>query len=125
MLCNPRMKRAVLESRRDVTRAQLLGSTAEEVRTAHAAIKILHVAGPLPTWRQTLEVGPRRKAFKDVIRHYGSLWCCNMPLPPPACPGPKCSGPGHIWYDFLADVVPHTDRHDRKWTTAWKPIMGP
>jgi hypothetical protein len=117
MLCNPRMKREVLESTRDVTRAQLRSATAEEARTAHAAVKILHVDGPLPTWRETLEAGPHRKAFKDVIRHYGSLWCCNMP------PGGR--GPGHIWYDFLADVVPHTDRHDRKWTTAWKPIMGP
>ena len=116
IFCNPRMKKEVLESRRDVTRAQLLAST-EEVRTAHAAIKILHVNGPLPTWLETLSAGPRRKAFKAVVRNYASLWCCNMP------PGGR--GPGHIWYDFLADVVPHTDRHGRKWTTAWKPIMGP
>ena len=105
----------VLESRRDVTRAQLLKSV-ETVRSAHTSVKILHVEGLLPTWRETL-TGTHRKVFKDTIRHYGSLWCCNMP------PGGR--GPGHIWYDFLADVIPHFDRHDRKWTTEWKPIMGP
>ena len=78
---------------------------------------VMHVDGPLPSLRKVLPAGPRRKSFKDTIRHYGSLWCCNMP------PGGR--GPGHIWYDFLHDLVPHLDRHNRKWTTPWKPIMGP
>jgi len=117
LLCNPRMKRAVLESRGELTAAQLQDARAiEAARAAHASVRILTIDGPLPSWRQTL-AGQRRKAFKDTIRHYGSLWCCNMP------PGGR--GPGHIWYDFLSDLVPLVDRHNRKWTTPWKPIMGP
>ena len=117
MLCNPRMQKATLESRKDVTLAQLADASAiRPTRAAHASTKIVNVVGPLPSWRQTL-AGPAKRAFKETIRHYGSLWCCNMP------PGGR--GPGHIWYDFLADVIPHADRHNRKWTTAWKPIMGP
>ena len=119
MLCNPRMKREVLASRRAVGFAGEAATAAavEAARVAHASIRILHVDGPLPSWREVLPAGPRRKSFKDTIRHYGSLWCCNMP------PGGR--GPGHIWYDFLHDLVPHLDRHNRKWTTPWKPIMGP
>jgi len=117
LLCNPRMKQATLESRKVLDLGQLTDpSRLEEVRAAHAAVKIVHVSGALPRWRDVLPP-PKRRAFKDVIRHYGSLWCCNMP------PGGR--GPGHIWYDFLWDVVPHLDRHNRKWTEAWKPIMGP
>jgi len=111
------MKQATLESRKVLDLGQLTDpSRLEEVRAAHAAVKIVHVSGALPRWRDVLPP-PKRRAFKDVIRHYGSLWCCNMP------PGGR--GPGHIWYDFLWDVVPHLDRHNRKWTEAWKPIMGP
>jgi len=28
-------------------------------------------------------------------------------------------------YDFFADVVPHVDRHNRKWEGPWYPKMGP
>ena len=57
------------------------------------------------------------KGFEREVASYGGLWCCNRP------PGGK--GAGHIWYDFLADVVPHRDRHNRNFEGEWKPIMGP
>ena len=39
-------------------------------------------------------------------------------------PQPGGRGAGHIWYDFLHDVVPHRDRFNRKWDNAWTPKMG-
>ena len=34
-------------------------------------------------------------------------------------------GAGHIWYDFLWDVIPHRDRFNRRWDDKWFPKMGP
>ena len=45
------------------------------------------------------------------------LWCCNRP------PGGR--GAGHIWYDFLHDIIPHRDRHNRQWDSKWVVKMGP
>ena len=36
--------------------------------------------------------------------------------------------PGHIWYDMEFDIVPHVDRHNRKWDggkNKWKLVTGP
>ena len=41
------------------------------------------------------------------------------------CMPPGGRGAGHIWYDFLHDVVPHRDRFNRKWDDKWFPKMGP
>ena len=57
------------------------------------------------------------EAFEQTMRGYAGLWCCNRP------PGGR--GAGHIWYDFLHDVIPHKDRFNRKWDEAWFPKMGP
>ena len=99
---------------------------------------MLKVSGPLPDYRDLLgsegrsgdaqdedadtvvrahaganAIGP----FERTVESWASLWCCKNP------PGGK--GAGHIWYDFLWDVVPHHDRHRRLWKEPWKPIMGP
>lgn len=42
-----------------------------------------------------------------------SLWCC------------VAQHPGHVHYDILYDVVPHTDRHGRVWNDLWVPTCGP
>ncbi|CAK0784493.1 hypothetical protein CVIRNUC_007697 [Coccomyxa viridis] len=51
--------------------------------------------------------------FEERLKEYSSLWCCVD------------AHPGHVWYDLMWDVVPHTDRHGRQQTGPWKPITGP
>ena len=65
----------------------------------------------LPIYKSAVE------SFEQTMRGYAGLWCCNRP------PGGR--GAGHIWYDFLHDVVPHRDRFNRKWDEKWFPKMGP
>jgi len=69
----------------------------------------------VPDYRAVL--GADTKAFEDKYKQYAGLWCCNRP------PGGR--GAGHIWYDLFADIVPHTDRHNRRWEGPWFPKMGP
>ena len=57
------------------------------------------------------------RSFERTISSYSGLWCCNRP------PGGR--GAGHIWYDFLHDVIPHRDRHNRQWDGEWTVKMGP
>ena len=33
-------------------------------------------------------------------------------------------GPGHVWYDFFADVTPWTDKFRRTRTCEWTPVLG-
>ena len=54
------------------------------------------------------------KKFSTRVKRYAGLWCCVFD-----------AVPGHIWYDMEFDVVPHTDRHNRVWDTAWEPKTGP
>lgn len=63
-------------------------SALQRVRAAHSSVKILHVSGALPSWRQVLAPS-RRKAFKEAIRHYGSLWCAPAGCPCTSHPIPK------------------------------------
>uniref|UniRef100_A0A7S0JHJ1 Uncharacterized protein n=1 Tax=Calcidiscus leptoporus TaxID=127549 RepID=A0A7S0JHJ1_9EUKA len=126
MLCNPRTPGHVLKSMASVQMpsfAEPLSSkpiaAAEELLTRlneRTSLKVLKLTGRLPDYRAFLS-GSKRDAFEAEVKGYAGLWCCNRP------PGGR--GAGHIWYDFLWDVVPHRDRHNRQWKEAWKPIMGP
>ena len=58
-----------------------------------------------------------REAEQKKMNTWTSIWCCSTPL------GPK--KPGHIWYDFFWDVVPHTNRHQKLVTAPWEPNFGP
>ena len=51
--------------------------------------------------------------FEERLKIYSSLWCCVN------------KHPGHVWYDFMWDVVPHTDRHGRAQSGPWQPVTGP
>lgn len=53
------------------------------------------------------------KRFKRRLDVYGSIWCCVN------------AHPGHVWYDFFFDQVPHTDRHNRAVAGPWFPLTGP
>ena len=129
LLCNPRVPAHVLAGARSEalielpglgegeSTAQFAGRTlAERLLHVHADTTVLELSGPLPDYRSVLpvaEVGD----FEHRLQSYASLWCCNHP------PGGK--GAGHIWYDFLWDILPHSDRHGREWKNGWTPIMGP
>ena len=124
-LCNPRTPASVRSS---VVRlagtppdtgpaaAAAAAELVSEIRTAHARSKVVRLAA-VPDYR-ALHPQPREaRNFERRHASWGSLWCCNQP------PGGR--GAGHIWYDLFADVVPHTDRHNRKWDRPWVPKMGP
>ena len=131
MLCNPRTPASVLRSQRNISlpvkpvgadgsgREAAYESVSEAVRKLrqeHAAVKVLHVNGALPDYRAVL-ASSTASSFERTVESYAGLWCCNRP------PGGR--GAGHIWYDFLSDVVPHKDRFNRRWDEKWYPKMGP
>ena len=132
-LCNPRTPASVLSSTATVDAAlggptvAADGSNAAEVRPAgtalverlktdHASTKVLRLKGVPPDYRAVISARDV-ESFEQTMRGYAGLWCCNRP------PGGR--GAGHIWYDFLHDVVPHRDRFNRKWDEKWFPKMGP
>jgi hypothetical protein len=89
---------------------------AERLLDAHADTTVLELSGPLPDYRSVLPAAEVAD-FEHRLASYASLWCCNHP------PGGR--GAGHIWYDFLWDILPHHDRHNREWKHDWTPVMGP
>tara|TARA_B100000524_G_scaffold283975_1_gene159607 strand:+ start:61 stop:306 length:246 start_codon:yes stop_codon:yes gene_type:complete len=52
-----------------------------------------------------------------AMRDWTSLWCCSVPVPPAKA--------GHVHYDMFWDLVPHEDKHRRRWDTPWKVTFGP
>ena len=131
MLCNPRTPAHVLASTATVDAKLRVavtgdGSNAAEARPEGMAlverlrqksgVKVLRLSSTPPDYRAVLGAG-EVEPFEGTMRGYASLWCCNRP------PGGR--GAGHIWYDFLWDVVPHRDRFNRKWDDKWFPKMGP
>ncbi|UPR03426.1 arabinosyltransferase [Chloropicon primus] len=51
--------------------------------------------------------------FRAVVEGMMGIWCCVR------------APTGHIWYDMLWDVVPHVDKHNRKWDAPWEMKLGP
>lgn len=136
MLCNPRTPKSVLESIITVDASLVRdgkavtvhanGSNADWARVAgmalvdkwraHSEMKVLKLKGVPPDYR-AIQSEKDARNFENKFKSYAGLWCCNRP------PGGR--GPGHIWYDFFHDVIPHNDRHNRPWDKAWEPRMGP
>ena len=130
LLCNPRTPSHVLSSRAtaaaslsknvsaDGKNAAALRSEGSELvqRLKSSSERVLSLSTLPPDYRAILSEGEVR-SFEQDIRGWAGLWCCNRP------PGGR--GAGHIWYDFLWDVVPHKDRHNRNWDEEWFPKMGP
>ncbi len=63
------------------------------------------------------------RSFEEKIRQVPAMWCCineqqakerGQPFPP-----------GQTWYDLQWDVVPHTDRFNRRWDAEWTIKLGP
>eukprot|EP00962_Isochrysis_galbana_P037298 scaffold12998_cov113-Isochrysis_galbana.AAC.2 len=122
-LCNPRTPAAVRQSVKHISvipvgagdpAAAQAGAELME-RLSGEQAKVLHLSS-LPDYRAVLSP-TEAKAFVDRSKGWAGLWCCNRP------PGGR--GAGHIWYDLFSDVVPHVDRHNRKWEGPWYPKMGP
>ena len=131
MLCNPRTPASVLRSQRNASLPAVeiapdgkgtdpayekVSKAVRKLRSDTSAVKVLHINGPLPDYRSVLAANTAR-SFERTVSSYGGLWCCNRP------PGGR--GAGHIWYDFLWDVIPHRDRHNREWDREWTVKMGP
>ena len=130
MLCNPRTPASTLNSVATLNATISISVSADgsNARAARAEgrelvsklqsidAKVLALATLPPDYRAVMR-GREVDRFERTVASYGGLWCCNRP------PGGR--GPGHIWYDFLWDVVPHRDRHNRKWDGKWEPKMGP
>jgi hypothetical protein len=131
MLCNPRTPASVLRSQRNASLPAVeiapdgkgtdpayekVSKAVRKLRSDTSAVKVLHINGPLPDYRSVLAANTAR-SFERTVSSYGGLWCCNRP------PGGR--GAGHIWYDFLWDVIPHRDRHNREWDGEWTVKMGP
>ena len=66
--------------------------------------------------------GEARK-FQEQIRAIPAMWCCiderkaterGQPFPP-----------GQTWYDLQWDIIPHTDRFNRRWDGPWTVKLGP
>eukprot|EP00322_Chrysochromulina_rotalis_P023276 CAMPEP_0115844046 /NCGR_PEP_ID=MMETSP0287-20121206/8629_1 /TAXON_ID=412157 /ORGANISM="Chrysochromulina rotalis, Strain UIO044" /LENGTH=653 /DNA_ID=CAMNT_0003297765 /DNA_START=130 /DNA_END=2091 /DNA_ORIENTATION=+ len=135
-LCNPRTPAAVLRSQSNVSIAPVSsfkvaadGSNGAEARTQglpvvqrlrseFSSARVLRLTTLPPDYRAILPES-EISSFEVTMRGYAGLWCCNRP------PGGR--GAGHIWYDFLHDVLPHKDRFNRRWdaATPWYPKMGP
>ena len=125
LLCNPRTPASVLQGTRSEVLPPLPSSDVQalvrRLAREYASTTVLELAGPLPDYRSVM--GRKDAAwdavavFEQQIKSYGSLWCCNRP--------PNGKGPGHVWYDFLWDILPHRDRHNRLFEKAWAPMMGP
>lgn len=122
-LCNPRTPATVRQSLSYVTVKPIGAGDADAKQHGEKLIgqlqgekaKVIKLSS-LPDYRAILNA-KEAKTFEDRSKGWASLWCCNRP------PGGR--GAGHIWYDFFADVVPHVDRHNRKWEGPWYPKMGP
>ena len=116
-LKNPRLPASVRASRRELPPpADLAPSTLAELSTSPMeAVRVLHFTS-LGDLYATLPPA-ERESEQRKMNTWTSIWCCSTPL------GPK--KPGHIWYDFFWDVVPHTNRHQKLVTAPWEPNFGP
>lgn len=66
--------------------------------------------------------GEARK-FDDQVRAIPAMWCCIDERKATARGYP--SPPWQAWYDLLWDIVPHTDRFNRRWDAPWTVKLGP
>ncbi|KAL4450568.1 hypothetical protein ABPG77_000924 [Micractinium sp. CCAP 211/92] len=78
-----------------------------------ANAKVLRIEGGIERLFRGWTDEEAGRKFKRRLDVYGSIWCCIN------------AHPGHIWYDFFWDQVPHMDRHKRAVEGTWKPITGP
>jgi len=82
---------------------------AEAARTA----KVLRIVQITDDVYQKALTQDEQASFQKRSMNYLGIWCCIQPL--------TRGKPGHIWYDMMWDIIPHTDRWKQEWTTAWHP----
>lgn len=76
-------------------------------------VRVEGVAGALKGFSDATKA----QQFERRAQRSASIWCCSRP--------PGESMRGHVWYDFYADQVPHTDRFGRAFHKPWDPRFGP
>lgn len=83
--------------------------------TEYKDVKVLNFTSMVGAFSRFEDLEDAKK-FSNRIKKYAAIWCC------------KHRNPGHIWYDMEFDIVPHVDRHNRKWDggkNKWKLVTGP
>ena len=62
--------------------------------------KVIVLEGAVESAFGTFESADVQRKYEDALRVYPSMWGQVS----------RDAGPGHVWYDFFADVVPWTDK---------------
>lgn len=113
----------------DGTRLLPFGATAAQVVELLAPLKAapLIAFASMPPGAASFGGWPAGDAegtkFSEDMRPIGSQWCCINEQQ--AKERGQKFPPGQVWYDMLVNVVPHTDRHGRKWDGPFKIMLGP
>ena len=99
---------------RIVAAKNLTDADVEKLLRDHGEVKVLRFNSMVDAFGGFADAEDAAK-FSRRIKKYAAIWCC------------KHAHPGHIWYDMEFDVVPHVDRHNRRWTKdkPWTPTTGP
>ncbi|KAG8461758.1 hypothetical protein KFE25_001376 [Diacronema lutheri] len=93
------------------------GEGAAGVRRLWAAHRLVELAQLPPAFGPSSLLSPsQQRALREALAHYTDVWCCVNPI--------RWGLPGHVLYDALYDVVPHTDRLGRTWTCPWHIAIG-
>lgn len=79
----------------------------------HAGVKVVELTSLEPGTFGGFDDEATTTKFHNRLKLYAGIWCCHH------------AHPGHVWYDMLWDVIPHTDRHNRHWSGPWEPKTGP
>ncbi|KAJ1620557.1 nucleotide-diphospho-sugar transferase-domain-containing protein [Pavlovales sp. CCMP2436] len=116
LLNSSRMPRATLDSALRLAKLPV-GEGAQALREKWARSSLVELAELPPSFGEGSLLSPaQQRAFKDALTLYTDVWCCINPV--------KWGLPGHIMYDMLWDVVPHTDRMRRMWKCPWHIAIG-
>ena len=114
----------------DASGVQLLprGITAEDAATLLAPLadrRHLHFKS-MPPGKEAFggfEDAAKAREFEEQIRQAPAMWCCINEAQAKARGQPF--PPGQTWYDLQWDIVPHTDRFNRRWDGPWTIKLGP
>eukprot|EP00887_Chlorella_sp_A99_P001666 scaffold8.g1666.t1 len=91
----------------------LNNTQAQHLKQSTVVVEVVEVRGGVARLWGGHSEAEAAKRFKRRLDVYGSIWCCVN------------AHPGHVWYDFFFDQVPHTDRHNRAVAGPWFPLTGP
>jgi len=116
LLNNTRMPRAVLDGALRLATVPA-GAGPAQLRAKWQQTTLVELEQLPPAFGEGSLLTPeQQEEFKRVLPLYPDVWCCINPI--------KWGLPGHVLYDPMFDVVPHTDRLGRTWTCPWHIVVG-